>query len=221
MPRFSVTRVIAATAATGFCAAAALAQSPPVPACPDGQDEVTTFTQGYGKPGQTMVLRMQTDSDTITNASATVTAQDGSATTLPVELDLYGDATKIFVAAPAAGSAFTVTFAWDQDAGTSAACHGTDVYTDPLLPVDAVVGRPSAKRLQGRWRMRYRSISHPGQHVRTTWTLSPNCDYFGCDTRLRSGICAAPSSCGPMTATALRSPIPPPEPASSPAPPRA
>jgi hypothetical protein len=188
MPRFSCTRVLLMCVAVGATTAAAFAQgpAPAPPACPDGEDKLTTFTQGYGKPAQSMVLRVQANSDEISNATVTVTAQDGTATTTAFEPDYYVDQIKVIVVAPASGSSFTVAFAWDQDAGSAAACHGTDIYTLPLLPVDAVVGTPTAKRLQGRWRMRYRPISYKGKRDKSTWTLTPKCDYFGCDTRMRS-----------------------------------
>jgi hypothetical protein len=186
MPRFSVRSAVIGTAAMGAWAAVAFAQGPPPPpACPDGEDQVTTSTQGYGKPSQTMVLRMETISDGITNATVTVTGEDGSSTTIPAELDPYGDPTKIFAVAPASGASFTVTFAWDQGVGT-AACHGTNAYTLPLVPLDAAVGKPTANRLEGKWRMRYRPIGYAGKRERTTWTLKPKCDYFGCDTRMHS-----------------------------------
>lgn len=145
-----------------------------------------TFTPGYGRPGHSMALRVESNSDEITNAVVTITAQDGTATTTAFEPDYYVNDIKVIVVAPANGSGFTVTFAWDQDGDTAAACHAANSYTLPLLPVDAVVGTPTAKRVQGRWRMRYRPISYKGKRDRSTWTLTPKCDYFGCDTLMHS-----------------------------------
>jgi hypothetical protein len=161
---------------------------PSIPACPNSEDKITTFTPGYGKPGQSAVYRLDLTDDAfpedIANAAVTLFPESGSPVAGPVAIS--EDETKVILAAPMSGKQFAVHFDWDQDLGTSAACHGNDSYTLPLLPIDAKVGNPFVARLEGTYAVREAPRSYTGKVTRAKWKIKPGCDFFGCSSKLRS-----------------------------------
>jgi hypothetical protein len=88
---------------------------------------------------------------------------------------------RIIRSAPTGTKSIDLAFSWDQNVGKTSACTGSDSYrTIPVVAKDAVIGRPDAARLSGRYRAKY-----PGERA-ARWRLDPQCDVFGCKTRLRS-----------------------------------
>jgi hypothetical protein len=180
--------VLAALTFVGLSAVAHGQAAPPVPACPNSEDKLTTYTPGYGKPSQSGVygleLANESGAEQITNATVTLIPGTGPAS--PTVVTIQGDETKVILAAPASGDHFGVQFDWDQDVGTAAACHGRDVFGLPLLPTRAKVGDPFAARLEGTYRMRSTPVNYSAKVARSKWTIRPRCDYFACSARLRS-----------------------------------
>lgn len=180
--------VLAAVCSIVSASSAQAQAPPPPPACPNGEDKLLTYTPGYGQLAKSAVYRIELDEDeydteVITNVVVTVDRDGGDPSATPVEL--RGPSTKIILVAPSQGARFTVTFDWDQDAGTAAACHGRDAYVLPLLPARADVGDPFAPRLDGRFRIRGEPYNYRGRRFHVVWTLQPTCDFFACSTRLR------------------------------------
>lgn len=159
-------------------------------ACPDEEDQFNTKVPAFSRIGGSDTFRVINRDDyeevsDVENFSLTIAAEDGSATTVPVELGPYGNA-KLILAVPAAGEAYTATFHWDQGVGSQAACHGSDEWTVPLAPPDATTGDPSQPRLSGTYLVRYKAVNYKGGDDKATWTIKGLCDVFACSGKLTS-----------------------------------
>jgi hypothetical protein len=152
--------------------------------CPSEIEAVSTFVPAYGRVGTGLALRLEAeDFTTISNVNVTI-GNEAGVTATPVTL--RGDSTQVVLPPPATGSAFNVTFAWDQDAGTQEACHGSNSYRLPLVPEGASAGKPTSARLHGHFEMRFVPTNYEGRVNRVRWTLRPRCEYFACTTDMRS-----------------------------------
>jgi hypothetical protein len=88
---------------------------------------------------------------------------------------------RIIRSAPTGIRSVDLAFSWDQNIGKTSACTGSDSYRAiPVVAENAVIGRPNVARLAGRYRAKY-----PRERA-ARWRLDPQCDVFGCKTRLRS-----------------------------------
>jgi hypothetical protein len=186
VPRMRATSRWATVVFTGFLLAGATAgtSSAQTTTCPTEIEAVSTFVPGYGRIGTGLALRLVAqDFTTISNVNVTIDNEAG-VTATPVTLT--GDSTQVVLPPPTTGDTFNVTFAWDQDAGTQEACHGTDSYRLPLVPEGAIVGKPTSARLRGHFEMRFVPRNYEGRVDRVRWALHPRCEYFGCTTDVRS-----------------------------------
>lgn len=157
-----------------------------LPTCPDGRDFITTYTNtgAYIRHGQGLDLEMDSSHRSrITGANIRITAA-GRSRTIPVTLT--GFETHVVTSAPQRGSKVRISFAWEQDLGTQAACNGSDIYDRPLIARKGSVGSPRHSRIAGAFRVRLRPVNFGKPRVRAIWRFTPACDFFACASRLHS-----------------------------------
>lgn len=156
-----------------------------LPVCPDDQETVGTFTPDYARQGIGVALRLEVD-DPSTISNVVISFALGTKVMNVTPVTLTGPTTRVILAAPPHGQALTVTFAWDQDAGTQAGCAGSDVYQLPLIPAKATAGDPTKPRLTGRFAVVERPLNYRGTTATPHWRFLPSCDYFACRTTVSS-----------------------------------
>ena len=166
----------------GVLAAVMLPSSAPaqtIPGCPNSEDALKSFQPFFVRIGRSYVAAVRAPVNRVENVSITIRPADAEPRTVVLTLDESGRARAIF-ASPRRGPTLGIVFDWDQDLGTTAACHGRDVYDVPVVSPGEKVGDPYGYRLQGTYRVRFRR----GAPVR--WRIRPHCDYFGCSATIRS-----------------------------------
>jgi hypothetical protein len=168
--------ILAATAGLLSAASSAHAQTL---ACPAGEDALLTYPPDYIREGATWIAGVGSDGAPARVASAKITVE---LIETPLLLDEDGEGRIVMPPVEPGNAEIVMSFEWDQDVGTQAACHGVDDYVVPLVKSGEKVGRPDVYRLEGTYRVKY-ARDRPGTF---TWRLSPTCDYFGCSIRVRS-----------------------------------
>jgi hypothetical protein len=154
------------------------------PDCPESAEIVTTVPPTFGRSGEGMQFRWTVQSyqapARVTEASVALTS-NGIKTVTPVTIDRRS--VVIILPAGPPQARLGIEFSWEQDAGTGAACHGIDRYTDRVVPAHATAGNPLLRRLEGRFAVLEKSA---GKTTRATWHLSPTCEYFACPSQVHS-----------------------------------
>jgi hypothetical protein len=180
MPR----RLMCTVLAIGFtltCASTAAAQAGGLPPCPDRAELITNYVPDYLRIGEALAFAIEREN---TQGVQQVRVTLPSATGSQDELVTFPEGrfrVRIIRSLREEIRSIDLRFSWDQNVGKTNACTGSDSYRAiPVVANDAVVGRPDVARLAGRYRAKY-----PRERA-VRWRLDPQCDVFGCRTRLRS-----------------------------------
>jgi len=156
-------------------AGASSAAAADLPVCPPDDETLDTATPSYLRVDES--FKVSIESGTGTNIVVQVGEQ-----VIPLTQDAAGEAVAI-VNGPTELGTLDIVFSWDQDLGTTQACHGIDASTLPVIPAEGKAGDPDAARLTGKYDVTYRRA---GFKDTVRWTVKPRCAFFGCGTRLDS-----------------------------------
>lgn len=179
---------MAAAAALCLAALALLAPSTAaaLPNCPPLSIKLVSQADEYGRAGTGIEVVFYSEGG-VQNVSLTLVSAAGETRT-PVTLQ--GEITHVIVEGlPTADMEAHLIDEWDQDVGTSTACHGRYDRSFPILPKGASAGTRTLPRLTGAFRIEEPLRPKKGQHVlRPVWRFRPYCDYFACDVHVRSTL---------------------------------
>jgi hypothetical protein len=180
MPR----RLMCTVLAVGFaltCASTAAAQAGGLPPCPDRDELITNYVPDYLRIGEALAFAIEREN---TQGVQQVRVTFPSATGSQDEFVTFPEdrfRVRIIRSVPEGLPSIDLGFSWDQNVGKTNACAGSDRYRAiPVVSNRAVVGRSDVARLSGRYRAKY-----PRERA-ARWRLDPQCNVFGCRTRLRS-----------------------------------
>ncbi len=172
-------------------ASAAVAAGAPAPlaatqtACSSSEDVVSASAPGFARQGLGVPVSVDaTDPAQVSDAQVTLLV--GSTIGASTTLASLSTTTQTTLTAPSTGSTLTIAIAWDQDAGTAAACSGTRILKIPLIPAQATAGDPSAPRLTGPFSVVETPFNYRAADSRPTWRFAPACAYFACGVTLTS-----------------------------------
>lgn len=133
----------------------------------------------YVRSGRGYTIRAAKDLGQGIEALAITYTVAGKSTTEVVPFQ--DESLRIVRAAPASGT-LGLRFEWAENPGEQDACRGSDTYARiPVIGANLKAGRPGVTRFVGQYRASFRDARGS-----STWTMRPNCDVFGCGTRLRS-----------------------------------
>jgi len=156
-------------------AGASSAAADDLPVCPPDDETLSTSTPTYLRLDES--FKVSVDGGTGTNITVQVGEQ-----VIPLTQDASGEAV-VIVNGPTALGTFDIIFSWDQNLGTTQACHGVDLTTLQVIPAESKAGDPDIARLTGKYDLTFRRA---GYKTASLWSAKPRCDFFGCASRVES-----------------------------------
>ena len=175
LPRLLALSAIVALAALSSVASADAA----LPDCPDETKALQDSVPDFLRVGKSFVVETSVSDG---HAATEVSALSVSFLDQVVPLTLAGDQAQAVFAGPTETGPVTIRFDWEQNLGTTTACHGVGLYEREVIPATAKAGDPSLGRLEGEYELTARRSGSKG--FSGMWTLRPRCDVFGCSTML-------------------------------------
>lgn len=178
----------ALAAMVGLCGLAICSPaSAALPPCPISLEVLELHTPSYGRASQSLPVEViASNPERVAGAALTTLSEEGET---PIPLDLTRYRTVAVVPTPSVEPEFTLTLSWNQDEGTPGACRGYIAFVIPIIPQFASAGTPLEPRLVGRFRVQEIAIRPPRRKVfQPAWTFRPRCDYFACNTRVKSTL---------------------------------
>jgi len=154
-----------------------------VPNCPNSRDAVNGELPAFGRVGEGLAARVVVPERT--RVAKLEVLIEGNQPQKRIAIDPIVGSTELTLPAGRAGEAI-VSIYWEQDAGTLAACEGSEEFRLPVIPAGATAGDPQLPRLAGHYAVTKRYSRGAPEVIRPVWILTPRCSYFACNTRVRT-----------------------------------
>jgi hypothetical protein len=174
---------MAALSGLAVCSSASAA----LPPCPNSLEALELQTPSYGRANQSLPVEVvASNPERTAGTTLTTLREEGEATT---SLDVSRYHTTVVIPTASVEPELNLILTWNQDEGTPGACQGYIAVVIPIIPQFASAGTPLEPRLVGRFRVKEIAVRPPHRKVfKPTWTLQPRCDYFACNTHVKSTL---------------------------------